>query len=130
MITLFFFFFFSVIFHAKQNKTKTKTKRSVKLGHRGREGGLAHGGGNIRNAPARSGSADDRLIYHYARLRNVIITCPPKTGDILHNSTIAVSPDPLFRVRVWLARLHRRLWLLALQYVDLPSLSVGFVPQN
>ena len=26
--------------------------------------------------PARSGSADDRLIYHYARLRNVIITCP------------------------------------------------------
>ena len=61
--------------------------------------------GNRRNAPARSGSADDRLIYHYARLRNVTITCPPKTGDILHNSTIAVSPDPLFRVRVWLARL-------------------------
>ena len=46
--------------------------------------------GNIRNAPARSGSADDRLTYH-------IITCPPKTGDILHNSTIAVSPD---RVRL------------------------------
>ena len=36
--------------------------------------------GNIRNAPARSGSADDRLIYYYARLRNVIITCPPRGG--------------------------------------------------
>ena len=33
------------------------------------------------------------------------LICPPKTGDIWHNSTIAVSPDPLFRVRVWLARL-------------------------
>ena len=61
--------------------------------------------GNIRNAPARSGSADDRLIIITQGCVMIIITCPPKTGYILHNSTIAVSPDPLFRVRVWLARL-------------------------
>ena len=39
----FLIFFFFLACDIKQNKTKTKTKRSVKLGHRGREGGLAHG---------------------------------------------------------------------------------------
>ena len=60
------------------------------------------------------GSGDTAIVELCS---SIIFPCVMTISSHLHvhpklgNSTIAVSPDPLFRVRVWLARLQK--WLLA-----------------